>query len=680
MTLFFAPFRSRRALFVVAVCAVFTSPLSARADEAPGLRYYYPTPAAKDVQTVEADVCVYGGTPGGVTAAVQAARMGKKAVLVVFRRHVGGMTSGGLSASDLGNAAAIGGMAQEFYRRVGKQRDFRPSEAEEAFRALLKDAGVPVYFEERLKNVTKDGDRITSLHCESGATFKAKMFVDATYEGDLLAAAGVSFHVGRESNATYGETNNGVSFGSGHNFSVKVDPYKVEGKPESGLLWGISKAPPGEPGQADKKMQAYNFRMWLTDDAGRLPFPKPAGYDHDRYALLLRFLNKQATPAMPFQLARGDCNNNGGFSTDYIGGSDAWPEADYSTREKIFQDHVNYQQGLMWFMANDPDAPEDLRSKVRVFGLPKDEFRETGGWPHELYVREGRRMISAYVMTEKNCAGDREADDSVGLGSYGMDSHNCQRVVIDGAARNEGDVQIRTPRPYPVSYRSLVPKEEECTNLLVPVCLSASHIAYGSIRMEPVFMILGQSAGTAAALAIDGKTSVQKVDYAKLRERLLADKQILKWEAPPEKKPAPAVQPPPGVEVDDAKAEIVGEWKQSSAIPPYAGDGYLHDGNADKGKKSVRFTPDLPAEGAYDVYLLWSANPNRAANVPVEIVHADGTAKVVVNQRERGGWVKVYTGKFKMGRASSLTIRNDGTDGYVIADAVRWVKAVGEEK
>jgi FAD dependent oxidoreductase len=559
MTLSLASFQSRPVLFVLAALAAISSPLIVRGDdEAPGLRYYYSTAPAKAPQVVETDVCVYGGTPGGVAAAVQAARMGKKTVLVVFRRHVGGMTSGGLTATDLGNAAAIGGLAQEFYRRLGKQKGFRPSEAEEAFRALLKDAGVSIYFEQRLKKLTKNGDRIAALHAESGATFKAAMFVDATYEGDLLAAAGVTFHVGREANAQYGESHNGVSFNSGHNFSVKVDPYKVEGKPETGLLWGISKEAPGEPGQGDKKVQAYNFRMWLTDAADRLPFPKPSGYDRDRYALLLRYLNKQPKPVMPFQLARGDCNNNGGFSTDYIGGSNAWPEGDYATREKIFQDHVNYQQGLMWFMANDADVPEELRSKVRAFGLPKDEFPETGGWPHELYVREDRRMISAYVMTEKNCLGDKEAEDSVGLASYGMDSHNCQRIVIDGAVRNEGDVQIRTPRPFPVSYRSLVPKEEECANLLVPVCLSASHIAYGSIRMEPVFMILGQSAGTAAALAIDGKTSVQKVDYAKLRKRLLADKQILKWEAPGGKS-APAVQPPPAVEVNAAKAEVVGE-------------------------------------------------------------------------------------------------------------------------
>jgi len=669
-----SPTTSRRAMLTAAAIALFIGP-AAWADDVPGLRYYYPVPPAKEPQAVEADVCVYGGTPAGVTAAVQAARMGKKAALVVFRRHVGGMTSGGLSATDLGNADAIGGMALEFLHRVGKTRGFRPSEGESAFRAMLKEADVSVFFERRLKDVSKDGARITALRCENGDSFRATVFVDATYEGDLLAAAGVSFHVGREGNAEYGEAHDGVFFGPGHTFSVKVDPYKEEGRKDSGLLWGVSPEPPGEPGRDDRKVQAYNFRMWLTDAPDRLPFPKPAGYDRDRYALLLRYLKQQPKPAMPFQLDRGDCNNSGGFSTDYIGGSYAWPEGDYATREKIYQDHVNYQQGLMWFMANDPDVPAELRERVRAFGLPRDEFPETGGWPHELYVREGRRMVSAYVMTEKNCTGDAEVEDSVGLASYGMDSHNCQRIVVDGAARNEGDVQIRVPRPYPVSYRSIAPKEAECDNLLVPVCLSASHIAYGSIRMEPVYMILGQSAGAAAVLAIDGKTSVQKVEYAKLRERLLADKEILNWAPPPGGKHAPGEQPPPGVEVDDKQAEVTGDWQRSAAVPPFVGDGYLHDGNAGKGKKSVKYTPDLPESGMYEVYLLWPANPNRATNVPVEIVHAGGTAKVTVNQRDKGGWVKVFIGTFVAGRQSAVTIRNDGTDGYVIADAVRWVKA-----
>jgi hypothetical protein len=302
---------------IVLVLAVLSSaPFLWAANDSPGLHYYYPVPPAKEPQVVEADVCVYGGTPGGVTAAVQAARMGKKTVLVVFGRHVGGMTSGGLTATDTGNEKAIGGMAMEFYHRVGKLRGFRPSEAEAAFRAMLKDAGVSIYFEHRLKDVTKDGNKITTLRAENGNAFKARVFVDASYEGDLLAAAGVSFHVGREDNAKYGEAHNGVFFGPFHNFNVKVDPYKVEGKADSGLLWGVSAAAPGKPGQGDAKVQAYNFRMWLTDAADRLPFPQPAGYDREHYALLLRYLKKQPKPVLPFQLARGDCNNSGGFSTD----------------------------------------------------------------------------------------------------------------------------------------------------------------------------------------------------------------------------------------------------------------------------------------------------------------------------------------------------------------------------
>jgi hypothetical protein len=406
--------------------------------------------------------------------------------------------------------------------------------------------------------------------------------------------------------------------------------------------------------------------MQLSNAADRLPFPKPEGYDRGRYALLERYLKAQPEPKHPTQLHNGDCNNTGGFSTDHIGANYAWPEADYATREKIFQDHVNYQQGLMWFSGNDPEVPESIRTKTNAFGLMAGEFPETGGWPHELYVREGRRMISDYVMTEADCRSQRAAADSVGLASYTMDSHNCQRVVIDGVVRNEGDVQTRVPRPYPVSYRSIVPKESECSNLLVSVCLSSSHIAYGSIRMEPVFMILGQSAATAASFAIDEQIPVQKVDYAKLSERLLADKQVLAWDGPVDQADIefPLLN---GIQVDDTAAKTAGEWTPS-------GD-YVHDGNEEKGSKSITFTPNLPSDGAYDVYLKWTKYRNRATNVPVEIVSASGKETVTVNQREKGGWVKIATGKFKAGNSSSLTISNKDTDGHVIADAVRWVPA-----
>jgi len=651
---------------IIFTAAVATAVIGAPESPNPGLKYYYPVPAADPAITIEADVCVYGGTPGGVASAVQAARMGKKTVLVVMRRHVGGMTSGGLTATDVGKRGAIGGFANEVYLKIGKTVGFRPSEAENAFQDLLKESGVTIYYEHRLSEVIKEGAKITAITFENGNSAKARIYIDSTYEGDLLAKAGVSFHVGRESNATYGESINGIQFRNAHNFNTKVDPYIVAGKPESGLLPTISAAEPGKQGEGDKKIQAYNFRMWLSDAENRRPFPKPEGYVRGRYALLARYLNLQTAPKVPIVLRTGDCNNKGGFSTDHIGANYHWPEADYATREKIFQDHVSYQQGLMWFVSHDAEVPQDIRKQIAAFGPDATEFPETSGWPHELYVREGRRMISDYVMTELECRGINIVSDPIGLASYTMDSHNCQRVVIDGAVRNEGDVQSGVPSPYPISYRSIVPKEAECENLLVSVCLSSSHIAYGSIRMEPVFMILGQSAGTAASMAIDAGTAIQKIDYLKLKERLLADKQVLVWEGPTVTPDEPL--PPGSIQVDETKAKITGEWSKSRA-------GYVHDGNDQKGTKSITYNPNLPAEGRYDVFIKCHPNPNRSDNVPVEITHATGMQTVSVNQRTATGWTLIHTALFKAGKNSPLTISNGNTNGFVIADMVRWVPA-----
>jgi hypothetical protein len=384
--------------------------------------------------------------------------------------------------------------------------------------------------------VTKNGNRIRALTFENGDTIEAKEFIDATYEGDLFAMAGVKYRIGREDNSEYGETLNGFQIARTHQFRFPVDPYRTPGNPQSGLLPGIWPDPPRPAGTGDKLVQAYNFRMWAIEAENGLPWPKPQGYNRDDYALLLRYLTtdpaaewKFTYTSGPVKLNKGDCNNAGPISTDFVGGSQAWPEGDYATRERIFQAHITYQQGMMWFLANDEAVPEKVRAYTRKLALPRTEFAETAGWPHELYVREARRMISDYVMTEQNCVGKKVAEDSVGLASYQMDSHHTSRVVVDGVAKAEGCLEGRVAKPYPVSYRSIVPREGECANLLVPVCLSSTHVAYGSIRMEPVFMIFGQSAATAAALAIDGGTSVQKVDYAKLRERLLGEKQILEW-------------------------------------------------------------------------------------------------------------------------------------------------------
>ncbi|OLF10758.1 FAD-dependent oxidoreductase [Actinophytocola xanthii] len=532
---------------------------SGSAAAAPGLHYWYPVPAAPG--QVTADVCVYGGTSAGVAAAVRVARAGRSVVLVVFGRHLGGLASSGLGATDSGRIEAIGGLSREFYRRVGAHYGrpesfaFEPHVAERVFDEWVAEAGVPVYREHRLAGVDTAAGRITALRTENGKVFRARVFVDASYEGDLMAAAGVTHTVGRESNATYGETLNGVQFRSGHQFQGTVDPYVVPGDPVSGLLPGVQPDVPGPTGSGDHRIQAFNFRLCLTRAADRLPFPRPAGYDPARYELLRRYLAAGVWDAMrlntPMPNGKTDMNNNGAVSTDNIGRNYGWPAGDYATREAIFQDHVRYQQGLLHYLANDPGVPAAVRAEVNTWGLPADEFPETGGWPHELYVREARRMVSDYVITEHDCRWARVAPDPVGLASYTMDSHNCTRVVVGGAARNEGDVQVAPAGPYGISYRAIVPRRGECANLLVPVALSASHIAFGSARMEPVFMLLGHAAAAAACLAVEHDAAVQDVDYATLRRGLLADGMVLTW--PPGRGPLalegastlPAGQPSP---------------------------------------------------------------------------------------------------------------------------------------
>ena len=510
--------------------------LSEPASPNPGLKYYYPVEKSRTPIEGEYDVVVYGGTPAGVGAAVQAKRMGKSAALYVFRRHVGGLTSAGLTETDVGKKSAIGGMAVELYKKIGKMSGFRPSQAEKAFLEMLDEAKVPVFFEHRLDKVEKKDGKITKLIFENGNSAKGKMFVDATYEGDLLARAGVSYMVGREDNSKFGENYNGVYFSKhSHVPRFKVDPYKVVGDPSSGLLEGVSDVKADTLGKGDKKLQSYCFRMWATKKGKKIEWPKPENYRHERYELLRRYVNSAPSPDFwdlryrngPVKINEGDCNNAGPISIDHIGANFGWAEGSYAEREKIFQDHVDYQKGFMYFLANDASIPEQLRKRVAEYGLEANEFPETGHWPHELYVREGRRLLSDYVMTQANCTLKKTAEDSVGLGSYTMDSHHVERVVKDGKVAVEGGFEKGIKQSYPVSYKSIVPMKSECQNLFVPVALSASHVAFGSIRMEPVFMILGQSAATAASMAIDNNCAVQDVNYPKLRERLLKDKQVL---------------------------------------------------------------------------------------------------------------------------------------------------------
>ena len=520
---------------------------------------------APAAQTIATDICVFGGTSAGVIAAVQAAKMGKTAVVVEPGRHLGGLSSGGLGWTDIGNKAAIGGLSREFYRQLGRHYGkeeawtFEPGVAEREFSRLLQEAKVPVHFAKRLAVVKKDGPRITEITAEDGTIFQAKMFIDATYEGDLMAKAGVAYHVGREANATYGETLNGIRERTPkHQFEVPVDPYVRPGAPTSGVLPFVQTTEFGEPGAGDASVQAYNFRLCLTKNpTNRLPIDAPTGYDPAKYEVLGRYFDALAAAGKMVTLKgflkidmvtpeKTDINNQGGFSTDFIGLNHAYPDADYATRDRLRAQHLDYIKGLLTYFATSPRAPAELRAEMQQWGLCRDEFTDTGGWPHQMYVREARRMISDYVMSEKNCRRVEAVPDSVGLAAYNMDSHNCRRLVRNGRVENEGDVQVAPMSPYAISYRAIVPRAAQCENLLVPVCLAASHIAYGSIRMEPVFMILGQSAATAAAAALDESVAVQKVNYPRLRARLLADGQRLDWTpaAPKTKKAAPKSAPP----------------------------------------------------------------------------------------------------------------------------------------
>jgi hypothetical protein len=518
-----------------------------------------------------ADIVVYGGTGAAVIAAVQARRMGKSVLIVSPSRHLGGMSSNGLGYSDKADDAVIGGLAREFYHRIWRHYQapaawrwqeradfpradagtvliddvhqtmwaFEPHVAEQVFDGLVAEHGIAVFRGEWLQRgsgVKMDGACIASITTLTDREFHGRVFIDATYEGDLLAAAGVPWYVGREPREQYEEELAGVQKTirePGHAFERPVSPYVVPGRPSSGLLPRISGAPPGEDGQGDRRLEAYCFRLCLTQvRANRVPFAKPAGYDPDQYELLLRVFAtgwRQVTHQFrPVANGKVDANRCGPFSTDNVGMNYDYPRGSYDRRRKIVEEHAAYQKGLMHFLANDPRVPEDVRMPMSRYGLAADEFADHDGWPHELYIRESQRMIGRYVMTAHDCLGRREVPEPVALGSHPLDSHNVQRyVTADGFVQNEGHIRVKLPGPYPIALGSLLPRPADCENLVVPVCVSCSHVAYGSIRTEPVFMILGQSAATVAGLAIDAGCPVQDVDYGKLRDKLLADGQVL---------------------------------------------------------------------------------------------------------------------------------------------------------
>ncbi len=536
---------------------------------APHMRAQQPPPQ----QAQAFDVVVYGGTAGGVMTAVAAAREGARVALLEPRDHLGGMVSGGLGWTDFGRKEVIGGYALEYYERAGKkhgtpiQWTLEPKVAEGLFDDLIKEANVRVFRRHRLREktgVTKSGGRLSSIVMENGATFTAKVFVDASYEGDLMAQSGVAYTWGREGSQEYGESLAGVRDRTPkHQFQVKIRPHAANGR----LLPEVSAGKVDPPGTADKKVQAYNFRVCMTKvPENRVPFPKPASYDAARYALLGRMLAgmheiKAAAAAAgdvpgpehrsdpmfrlkqpwslwdvmkpdPLPNGKTDTNNNGAFSTDYLGGSYDYPDGDYATRARIWQAHVDYIQGFFYFLQRDSSVPKPLHDEMAPWGLCKDEFTDTGHWPHQLYVREARRMVGEYVMSQKDIQTDLTKPDVIGMGSYNSDSHNVQRIVnADGFVENEGDMQVSVT-PYQIPYRMMLPKTRDAANLLVPVAFSATHVAYSTLRMEPQYMIIGHAAGVAAKMAIDAGVAVQDIDTQTLTRKLRAQRAVMDWQRP----------------------------------------------------------------------------------------------------------------------------------------------------
>ena len=636
---------------------------------------------------VTVDVCVYGGTSAGVIAAYTVKKLGRSVVLVEPGLHLGGLSSGGLGYTDIGNKYAVSGLGLDFYRRIGKHYGkmetwiFEPHVAKQTFQQYLDAAKLVVGYGHRLKSVKKENNAIREITVEifgadgktSEQLIRAKQFIDCSYEGDLLAKAGVSYTVGRESNSQYNETYNGFQLRDKHQFPDGIDPYKIPGKPESGLVWGISNAVPDPPGTGDKKVQAYNFRICLTSKPDNLiPITRPEGYDSSRYELLLRSLAKKPVGDLwgflKFDLMpnnKTDINNNGPFSTDMIGMNYDYAEADYPGREEITKAHELYIKGLLYFIGHDQRMPSHLREAMLKWGYPKDEYQQSGNWSPQMYVREARRMIGAYVMTQANCEGKEVVDDGVGMAAYTMDSHNTQRLVVNGMVKNEGDVQIGGFGPYPISYRAIIPKASECTNLLVPVCLSATHIAYGSIRMEPVFMVLGQSAATAAVVALQSNSSVQNVDIKKVQN-------ILKTNPLADGSTAEIV-----VDNDDRSSiETKGEWSVQKHIG--YGQSIITSATGEGKDVWVKFTPAVGKTGNYDVYIYFLPRYTNGTEETLVTVF-DGTVEknvsikkssINVQGQTSGEWV--YLGKFKLsaGKKAYVRINRSGDEGVIVADAV----------
>lgn len=635
----------------------------------------------------EVDVCIYGGTSAGVMAAYTAKMYGKTVLLIEPGKHLGGLSSGGLGFTDIGNKYAVTGLARDFYRRIGKhygkfeQWIFEPHVAEQMFGYYIRTAKVDVLYDFRLVHVKKNNATIQEITIErssapastSNRTIRAKVFMDCTYEGDLMAKAGVRYKVGREANSDFNETYNGVQVRDKHQFPEGVDPYKIPGDVSSGLVWGISPEVLPPAGSGDTKVQAYNFRICLSSDPKNLiPITQPADYDSTRYELLIRVLQKD--PKRPFNLIlkpdlmpnnKTDINNNGPFSTDMIGMNYTFPEATYQERDRIIREHENYIKGLLYFIGHSKRVPLHLRTEMLRWGYPKDEYTDNNNWSFQMYVREARRMIGEYVMTQANCEGKERVEDGVGMAAYTMDSHNTSRVVINGMVKNEGDVQVGGFPPYPISYRSLIPKAAECRNLFVPVCLSATHIAYGSIRMEPVFMVLAQSSAVAAVQAIDKRINVQDVNVKAVQELLrsdpLADGSVAEIL----------------LDNDDKAVRKSGNWQTETSTKGSYGPSLFKSAEPNS---AVVFRPTIKKKGSYDLYMYLPKIDGLSDVITATIVLENTRKAVPINAKDlrvegqtSGEWVSLGNFLLQEGDKQYVEISTSAKGGFTVADAVLFV-------
>ncbi len=648
------------------------------------------------LHAAEPDVIVYGSTPGGFCAAIAAAREGASVVLLEPTDHVGGVNTGGLSFSDSNQTvrSTVMGLFDEWHTRIEtdytargitlpykvgekdqKHWTYEPSVAMRITRQMLDEAKVQVLTKRALKSVAKDGARITRLRTSDGE-FSAKVFIDATYEGDLMAAAGVSWTIGREGRSEFGESLAGKRY--------PKPLMNISGRDDAGKLLPLITTDDAGPEDAgDKNVMVYSFRLCLTKNpANRVPFPAPTNYDPARFEVIRRYFAKAKPVAMwdlyPLPGGKFDANNGIGrqFSIGLVGACNGWSEADEAGRAKIWEAHKQYTLEMYHFFCTDPAVPEALRKEHADLGLCRDEFASYGNWSPQLYVREGRRMKGMYVVSQKDIMENPQKEDAIVISSFPIDSHDCQRVATKDGVVDEGTIMpVRVPGrrygyAYHIPYRSILPLAAECENLLVPVALSCTHVGISSIRVEPTWMILGQSAGVAAALAAKQNVTVQKLPYPALRERLLAQKQVLE---------IPVVAALPAIVLDDKQATLEGEWKPSTGFKPYIGTGYVHDDKRGDGKSIATFLFKAPKSGRYELRIAYSPHETRAKKVPIIIESGaqkttltfDQTQPLLAGEAFRSAGVVKLTSDAE----TKIIISNKGTEGFVILDAIQLIEA-----